>query len=201
MNKLLHYALGGLLFSYVFSSYIATDSNDNKKVLKDDGNLNGSIGDVAEFPKINRGKHVSAQVTPEELYEAYESIRNEYDEKAFTCDSEDMNSPYAGKSTSSSQKNCHGKWEILRQSEGIEVSLLKHASDPNCPYVRMSGIMPGPIDDVWDFLRLERWDKVMPKMDPFYDGLEISKRYIYKGKKNKKPIEITLVSQRLITMF
>jgi len=65
MNKLLHYALGGLLFSYVFSSYIATDSNDNKKVLKDDGNLNGSIGDVAEFPKINRGKHVSAQVTPE----------------------------------------------------------------------------------------------------------------------------------------
>ena len=88
---------------------------------------------------------------------------------------------------------------MKQTDDGIEVALLEHKSDPTCPYVRMSAIMPGPIEEVWDFLRLENWEKTMPKMDPFYEGLEISKRYLYKNKKKAKPVEMILVRNRMIT--
>lgn len=198
MNRLLQYALGGIFLSYLFTTFNASDGNDinsSQNNLGDKSTIKSIDQNSLDLPKIERGKYVSAEVTPEELYEAYESIRNEYDEKAFLCDNEDMNSPYAAKSNSN--KKCTEKWETLRESDGVEIALLKHPSDPDCPYVRMSAIMPGPIDDVWDFLMLDRWDEVMPKMDPFYDGLEISKRYVYKNKKKKKPIEIILARKKV----
>jgi hypothetical protein len=31
--------------------------------------------------------------------------------------------------------------------------------------------MPVPVQQCWDFLNIEKWDKNMPKMDPFYEGV------------------------------
>jgi hypothetical protein len=37
--------------------------------------------------------------------------------------------------------------------------------------------MPVSVQDCWDFLLLERWDRNMPKMDPFYEGVTVHGEY------------------------
>ena len=73
-------------------------------------------------------------------------------------------------------------WQLLSShSDGSEVSLLEHPTDLSCPYVRMTSVMPGSIQQVWDFLDLKNWETTMPKMDPFYEGLTIHGEYKHKG--------------------
>jgi hypothetical protein len=40
--------------------------------------------------------------------------------------------------------------------------------------------MPGSVQDVWDFLRLDNWENTMPNMDPFYEGINILGEYKHK---------------------
>ena len=61
--------------------------------------------------------------------------------------------------------------------EIITVSMLEHPSDPLCPYVKMETVIPIPVEKCWDFLSLDRWGETMPKMDPFYEGLDIYGEY------------------------
>lgn len=114
--------------------------------------------------KVERGKYIGDSITAEDLYNAYQEVRNEYDECAF-----------------GDNKN----WQVLRRSgdsndNEIEIAIMQHAYDSACPYVRLTAIMPGGIEDVWDFLKLSNWDKSMPKMDPFYEGLTMIKSYRYR---------------------
>ena len=120
--------------------------------------------------KKERGKYINDSITAEDLYNTYEEVRNEYDECAF------------------GNKN----WQVLRRSgdssngndddDEIEIAIMQHAHDSSCPYVRMTATMPGGIEDVWDFLQLHNWDRTMPKMDPFYEGLTMIKSYKYRKK-------------------
>lgn len=235
MTKAYHLSMFGFLLSCLYLAYIAVARNLSNVIVEhhphppqgmelrdlsqqqhspDHSMKTTTTTTTSLSTKVERGKLVSAQVTAEELYEAYQSIRNEYDEKAFMCDHEDhSHSLYVSKnsnrkSTKKQNDKCQGKWKTLKQTEdGIEVSILQHPSDPTCPYVRMTAVMPGSMEDVWNFLMLDNWDKTMPKMDPFYEGLEISKRYFFHTKKknnnkHKKPIEMILArkkTNRLLT--
>lgn len=207
-------SLGGIVLCYmviVAQEYFTSARRVHEDNITVSSSFNG-IGSSIQLPKTtsktlkDRGKLVSELVTAEELYEAYKSIRDEYDEKAFQCDTEN-NINNGGVSVAS----CDDGWKILKQTEdGVEVAMLQHPSDPACPYVRMSAVMPGTLTDVWNFLALENWDTSMPKMDPFYEGLDIVKRYNHqdgsnsrgKHKKNKSHIEIVLArkkTSRLLT--
>jgi hypothetical protein len=109
----------------------------------------------------HRGKIIGARVTSKDLADAYHSIKREYASLALTE---------------------NARWELLStHADGSQVSLLKHKTDPSCPYVRMTSIMPASVQDVWDFLSLDNWPKTMPKMDPFYEGLTVLGEYRHKG--------------------
>ena len=132
------------------------------------------------------------------------SIRNEYNEKAFLCDGTD--------DKESKGKDCGGSWKILKSKDGIDVSMLQHPSDPTCPYVKMVATLPGKLKDVWNFLSLDNWERTMPKMDPFYEGVEITKRYAFephtlsskhsnkKKKRNKKNILARPSQSKMVEM-
>jgi hypothetical protein len=109
----------------------------------------------------HRGKVIGARVTGKDLEEAYQAIKKEYASLALTKTA---------------------KWKVLStHPDGSQVSLLKHKTDPSCPYVRMTSIMPASVEEVWDFLSLDNWPKTMPKMDPFYEGLTVLGEYKHKG--------------------
>merc|ERR1712238_325266 len=85
-------------------------------------------------------------------------------------------------SSSSSKKNRNKKKKntdatIDEDDEMITVSMLEHPSDPLCPYVKMTAILPISVKKCWDFLSLDKWDETMPTMDPFYDKLDIYGEY------------------------
>jgi hypothetical protein len=64
--------------------------------------------------------------------------------------------------------------------------MMEHPSDPLCPYVKMEAILPVSVQDCWNFLLLDRWDETMPKMDPFYEGLDIYGEYYVDGNNKDK---------------
>ena len=89
------------------------------------------------------------------------------------------------------------KWDVLKKTnDGIEISMLQHASDPDCPYVRMTAMMPGDTKDVWDFLELDSWEETMPRMDPFYDGLSILGTYTYRPSPGRQAVSMVLAKKR-----
>lgn len=98
-----------------------------------------------------RGFQLSTPIHPDEVYNAWKTIQKDYYEKAFS----------------------NPNWKLLKARHGVEVSLLSHPTDPSCPYVKMTYEMPVSVKDCWDFLLLEHWDKNMPKMDPFYEGVSV----------------------------
>jgi hypothetical protein len=104
-----------------------------------------------ESLSLERGKALGSTITAADLHQAYRDIQEEYHAKAFGSK----------------------HWVSLNNKKGVEVSLLKHFSDPNCPYVKMTAIMPVAPQDCWNFLSLANWDKTMPHMDPFYEGVSI----------------------------
>jgi len=122
----------------------------------------------------HRGKVVGANVKAAELAAIYHSIKSEYAALASTR-----------------------PWQLLSShADGSEVSLLQHPTDPSCPYVRMTAIMPGTVQDVWDYLDLNNWDTALPKIDPYYDGHEVFGDYEHRG------LQMTLArkkTKRLVT--
>ena len=153
----------------VNSAGLSTDSDSNE--CADDG-------------KPKRGKVLQEPFDEHDLLRAYEEIKAEYYEKAFggVFGFDDEESAAASKGDKS--------WKLLttldpnkktkdeeHEDEIIKVSLLEHPSDPLCPYVKMETIMPLSLESCWDFLALDRWDETMPKMDPFYEGLDIYGEY------------------------
>ncbi len=104
--------------------------------------------------KPQRGKTLSSPILAHDLYQAYRELQSEYQTKA-----------------------AKGDWKLLYEKEGVEVCLLQHPEDPTCPYVRMKGIFPVPVEECWNFLSLSNWDTSMPKMDPFYEGVSLHGSY------------------------
>jgi hypothetical protein len=103
-----------------------------------------------------RGKLVASPIDPADLFEAYRDIQRGYYSKAFGRENE---------------------WKTLHEKDGVEVSLLEHPDDPTCPYVRMKGLFPVSVKECWDFLRVSNWERSMPKMDPFYEGVSVHGEY------------------------
>jgi hypothetical protein len=128
---------------------------------------------------IQRGKPISHEVKAEELYMAYQDIREEYKQRA-------TSEEYAD------------KWDILRASANGDtvISMLQHPDDASCPYVRMQAILPGDRQDVWSFLELDNWSETMPKMDPFYKDLQILRRYKYKPSPTSRAVAMVLAKKR-----
>ena len=100
---------------------------------------------------VQRGKLLSHPFEVNEMYQTYREIQANYLNK--TLNSTD--------------------WKVLNVKDGVEVAILEHEEDPTCPYVRMRATMPVPVQDCWDFLRVSNWDRTMPLMDPFYEGVSV----------------------------
>lgn len=134
---------------------------------------------IPSAPKIERGKPISHEVKAEELYEAYQDIKEDYRLRA-------MSDEYAD------------KWDVLKSSSNDDtvISMLQHPEDPSCPYVRMRAVMPGTIEDVWSFLELDNWSETMPTMDPFYQDLSILRRYKHKPSPTAKSVSMILAKKR-----
>lgn len=109
-------------------------------------------------PRLERGKELKHPLNEEDLYQAYKEIQADYAQKAFRKEN---------------------NWKIHHDRDGIEVALLEHPADPTCPYVRMKAVFPTSVERVWDFLSLHNWDRTMPKMDPFYEGVTIFGEFLY----------------------
>lgn len=111
-------------------------------------------------PIPQRGKDVGENFDAKDLYDAYKEVETEYHIKAF---------------------HDAAKWKILASNDYVEVSMMEHASDPQCPYVRMVGVIPTSVQQCWDWLSLSNWPTNMPKMDPFYEGVELYGNFDYRG--------------------
>jgi hypothetical protein len=107
-----------------------------------------------------RGKFVGNTLNAKVLYQAYKEVETEYHTKAFRR---------------------AAQWKVLARRDDVEVSMMEHASDPNCPYVKMVATIPAPVQECWSWLSLDNWPTNMPKMDPFYEGFEIRGDFTYKG--------------------
>lgn len=108
-----------------------------------------------------RGCHLGPKFRESDLVEAYRLVQRDYQEKAFGA------------------RN-RLSWKLLNEKDGVTVSMLQHPDDPSCPYVQMKAVMPVSVQDCWDFLRVDKWDESMPKMDPFYEGVDIYGEYTHK---------------------
>jgi len=104
-----------------------------------------------------RGKLLPDPPSPKDLYEAYFEIQQDYERKAFHNE----------------------QWEVLNDKHNVKVSMLRHPQDPSCPYVKMEGRIPVPVEECWEWLRVDDWQRTMKVMDPFYEGSEIHGDYSY----------------------
>jgi hypothetical protein len=133
-----------------------------------------------------RGKLLGERFDEHDLLRAYEEIKLEYHDKAFAEDDNDNDQQTSWKllTTMNPNKKRYGASNNDDDDdEIIKVSMLEHPSDPLCPYVKMETVIPMPVEKCWDFLSLDRWDETMPKMDPFYEGLDIYGEYSVRGSK------------------
>jgi hypothetical protein len=106
---------------------------------------------------IERGKHLKYPFETEDVYNIYRQLQQDYHAKAFTSKG----------------------WKTLVDKKGCRVSMLPHPSDPTCPYVKMQATMPVSVEECWNFLKVDQWDRTMPKMDPFYAGVSIHGEFYY----------------------
>jgi hypothetical protein len=138
-----------------------TTTNPDDTIVPGNQSAHIGTGDRLSPPyntndRPERGKLLPHTPNASELYDAYKSIQSEYQTKAF----QDTN-----------------QWRVLNTDDDVVVSILHHPTDPTCPYVKMEGTIPVPVQQCWNFLGVERWDKNMPKMDPFYEGVTIYGEY------------------------
>eukprot|EP00980_Cylindrotheca_fusiformis_P012530 scaffold3079_cov119-Cylindrotheca_fusiformis.AAC.6 len=138
----------------VLASYMS--SADNISTDASSSTLVNQIGSTQ-----SRGKFVGDSFDGKDLYQAYKDIESTYYQVAFSETSQHL-------------------WKSLVNRDGIQVALMEHQSDPRCPYVRMEVEIEASVGDCWDFLSLQHWDETMPKMDPFYEGVEFHGEYSYK---------------------
>lgn len=113
-----------------------------------------------ERPTPNRGKSLGDTLKAKDLYEAYKEVEREYHTIAFQQGSQ---------------------WKLLASKDNVQVSLMEHSSDESCPYVKMVAIIPASVQECWSWLSLENWSTNMPKMDPFYEGVELHGAFEHKG--------------------
>lgn len=118
-----------------------------------------------------RGKYVGESFNSRDLYDAYKEIESNYHLVAFAKKSQHL-------------------WRTLVAKDDVEVSMMEHESEPNCPYVRLKVVIPAPLKDCWNFLSLENWDESMPKMDPFFEGVDLHGEFTYKN------VHMTLARKR-----
>lgn len=123
-----------------------------------------------------RGKVLEERFDEHDLLRAFQEIKSEYLEKAFG-DTSDVASFAKDKEWKLLATMNPNKSKNNKEEEIIKVSMLEHPSDPLCPYVKMETVIPKPVERCWDFLSLDKWDETMPKMDPFYEGLDIYAKY------------------------
>lgn len=138
--------------------------SDNGSVLTDTAPSTAVPATTAspheEIETPRRGRLVGSNFQARDLYDAYQEIQLEYHQKALGSGADD--------------------WKILTRKEGVEISMMEHASDPTCPYVRMTVVIPTPVEDCWEFLQLANWDETMPQMDPFYEGVSLHGEFTYR---------------------
>jgi len=129
----------------------------NTAVDDDDDVAIATINNTHHHERPERGKLLPNPASPKDLYEAYADIQQDYEAKAFHSND----------------------WKILNNKHNVKVSLLQHPQDPTCPYVKMQGRIPVPVEECWNWLRVDDWERTMPKMDPFYEGSDILGEYVY----------------------
>lgn len=122
----------------------------------------------------NRGKVLSDPLHVNELYQAYREIQTNYRNKTLTSTD----------------------WRVLNVKDGVEVAIMEHEEDPTCPYVRMRAVLPVPVQDCWDFLRVPNWDRTMPIMDPFYEGVSVHGNF-----SSHPSVDILLCRKRMKRIF
>lgn len=113
--------------------------------------------ETADQNLLERGKFLPDAANEQDLFDAYTEIQSDYERRAFHSND----------------------WKVLNSKGNMTVSMLHHPEDPTCPYVKMRGIIPVPVKDCWDFLSIDRWDRNMPTMDPFYEGVTVHGEYHY----------------------
>jgi hypothetical protein len=129
----------------------------------------GGAGAAPQTNNINkeRGKFVGDPLDASALHAVYKAIESDYHEKAFG----------GGSGAAASRP----QWNMLVQKEDVEVAMMEIPSDPTCPYVRMSAIIPTPVQDCWEFLQLAHWDDNIPLIDPFYEGVSFHGTFVHRG--------------------
>ena len=163
---------------------------------RSDRNSRDRTNSPGETRGKRRGKILEERFDEHDLLRAYEEIKSEYHEKAFggsgfpengkipTNDRNDwklLATMDPNKKKKKKQHDNNNKHNDDDNDEIIRVFMLEHPSDPLCPYVKMETVIPMPVEKCWDFLSLDRWDETMPKMDPFYEGLDIYGEYSVSG--------------------
>jgi START domain len=123
-------------------------------------------------PILQRGKVLADNFDERDLLQAYREIQSDYRQKAF-------HSLHEWKILSTLNPN--NKSDDKKDDEIIQVSMMEHPSDPLCPYVKMEAVLPVSVQECWNFLLLDRWDETMPKMDPFYEGVDLFGEYFVSG--------------------
>jgi hypothetical protein len=106
-----------------------------------------------------RGKFLPYPFEAEQCYRVYKELQQDYHSKAF--------------------HNEDHHWKTLVDRDGVQVAMLPRTSDPTCPYVRMQAVIPVSVEHCWDFLSVANWNRTMPKIDPFYEGVSVHGEFEY----------------------
>ena len=168
-----------------------TDDDDDDATQQQQHTTSSSTSSTSTTTTKRRGKILRQQFDESDLLRAYYEIKNEYRTKAFGgSDNSKTKEQQGWKVLATINPNKKGNHNNHRHTttstaedadnyddETITVSMLEHASDPLCPYVKMTAILPVPVEECWDFLSLEKWETNMPKMDPFFEGIDIYSDY------------------------
>ena len=144
---------GVALFGLIVAILFAHEGVSSSSIAANDPK-----GSTGAQPKKQRGMIIQ-KASSNEFYKAYKAIQSDYASKAFGANG----------------------WRLLNKKDGVEVSILELDSDPTCPYVKMTAIIPTPPAFCWNWLTLDKWEQNMPKMDPFYEGVQIAGGYTHRG--------------------
>jgi|UniRef100_A0A8J9S2M3 hypothetical protein len=123
-------------------------------------------GRLPTHSRPERGKLIGNPIHVEDLHQAFIELQADYARKALY-------------SNGDNEKEAT-RWRVLNNRDGVEVAILEHPSDPACPYVRMKARIPVSVQSCWDFLRVSEWDRTMPKMDPFYEGVSVHGEWVHR---------------------
>jgi hypothetical protein len=159
------------------SSSSSTTNNDHGDDLSSH-NKRENKAVTSSAAHLERGVPLPVSLEPKELYDVFRRLRRHYQEKA-------------------ASHHHHHNWQVMYQYRNITISMLHHDHDPTCPYVKMEAYIPVPTTSCWDFLKVERWDDSMPKMDSFYEGTQVYGTYQVPSNN----ATVTLCRKRMTRLF